>query len=544
MTIASKITAETMLGDGANREFPFTFRAWPGEIRVVITAPDDTATAVTGLADIVVNETGGTVTYPKAAQSPALPAGWKITILRDMNFLQPVRLVNAARYDPVVIEQALDRLTATDQQLSEEVGRAITLAEGASQTPAILLDKIFTAETNAVNAAGAAASSASAAADSQAQSGQLATEAGLCAQDAQTAGEAAAEAEEMARKWAENPEDVPVRGTNEFSAYHWAQRAGEYASGVVPDASESQRGTTRYATAAEHLAGTNGVAAQPGHIRTMLFANAGAGPLLRGDIIPPQPVATDAAPGIVRPDGSGLAVDVNGVLSIKNKTASTQLLTASGTWTAPYHGFYFIEVQGGGGGSGAVWGSASCLATAGAGTGGYTLAVRNYAKGDEVSYTIGAGGAAGVPTSAGTGIGSGSGASGGATNFGGIAAAGGFPSLGVCFSSSQAFDGLYHGNSYGAMPGGMAGEGASLRYYSRSNSAFGGVISGLGGTSAFGQGGAESAVNANTTVVSAPGKTPPATNYGAGAGGAASNYSNAPGGNGAPGCVRVTFLGV
>ena len=40
MTIASKITAETMLGDGANREFPFTFRAWPAEIRVVITAPD------------------------------------------------------------------------------------------------------------------------------------------------------------------------------------------------------------------------------------------------------------------------------------------------------------------------------------------------------------------------------------------------------------------------------------------------------------------------------------------------------------------------
>ena len=289
MTIASHVSAETLLGDGANRKFPFTFRAWEGEVRVVVTGPDDRATDVTGLAKIILNEPGGVVTYPAASGSPALPVGWRLTILRNMNFLQDKRLVNAARFDPLVIEQALDRLTATDQQLAEEVGRAITLVEGAAQTPAGLLDKIFSAESNAVNAAGAAAGSAGASAASQAQAGQLAAEAGLCAQAAQAAQEAAASAEEMARQWAENPKDVPVRGSDEFSAYHWAQRAGDYSRGQVPEATEDATGISRYGTESEHLAGVNNVAAQPGHIRTMLFANAGAGPLLREDIVPPQP---------------------------------------------------------------------------------------------------------------------------------------------------------------------------------------------------------------------------------------------------------------
>ena len=288
MTIASHVSAETLLGDGGNRKFPFTFRAWEGEVRVVITGPDDQAIDVTGLADIELNELGGVVTYPVAVDSTALAPGWRLTILRDMNFLQDKRLVNAARFDPLVIEQALDRLTATDQQLSESLSRTITLVEGATQTPAGLLDKIFAAENTAVNAAGAAAGSADASAASQAQAEHLAAEAGLCAQAAQPAGEAAASAEELARQWAENPKDVPVRGTNEFSAYHWAQRAGDYSRGLVPDATESIAGITRYGTAAEHLTGVNNVAAQPGHIRTMLFANAGAGPLLRADILPEQ----------------------------------------------------------------------------------------------------------------------------------------------------------------------------------------------------------------------------------------------------------------
>ena len=100
MTIASQTTAETMLGDGANRKFPFTFRAWEDEVNVVLTDPEDRNTDVTGLADIQIakDSPGGVVTYPAADGAAPLPAGWKLTVLRDMDFLQPVRLVNAARY--------------------------------------------------------------------------------------------------------------------------------------------------------------------------------------------------------------------------------------------------------------------------------------------------------------------------------------------------------------------------------------------------------------------------------------------------------------
>lgn len=145
MTIASRTTAETLLGNGSNRKFTFTFRAWEGEIRVVITDPSDKATDVTAKSTIALaaNNLGGTVTYPAAATSAALAAGWKITILRDMNFLQPVRLVNATRYDPVVMEQEFDRLTAMCQQLKEQSERAISVAEGANVGAQELLESIY-----------------------------------------------------------------------------------------------------------------------------------------------------------------------------------------------------------------------------------------------------------------------------------------------------------------------------------------------------------------------------------------------------------------
>ena len=144
MTIASRTTAVTLLGNGSNRKFTFTFRAWEGEIRVVITSPDNKATDVTTESTIVLasNNLGGSVTYPAASTSPALATGWKITILRDMDFLQPVRLVNVTRYDPVVIEQEFDRLTAMCQQLKEQAERAISVAEGASISAQELLNDI------------------------------------------------------------------------------------------------------------------------------------------------------------------------------------------------------------------------------------------------------------------------------------------------------------------------------------------------------------------------------------------------------------------
>lgn len=148
MTIASRTTAETLVGDGSNRKFSFTFRAWEGEIRVVITDPDDKATDVTAKSSIAMaaNNLGGIVTYPAATGNPALTAGWKLTIMRDMNFLQEVGLVNATRWNPEVIEQEFDRLTAMCQQLHEMADRALSVVAGAEVSAAELLEDICNIE--------------------------------------------------------------------------------------------------------------------------------------------------------------------------------------------------------------------------------------------------------------------------------------------------------------------------------------------------------------------------------------------------------------
>ncbi|MDR2160816.1 MAG: hypothetical protein LBO77_01565, partial [Desulfovibrio sp.] len=132
MTIESIITAQTMIGDGVNRHWPFTFKAWEGEIRAVVLS-GHLETDVTADCDITLNSgPGGLVVYPRLAADAPLPAGVKITILRDMDFLQNTELVNAARFDPHVIEEQFDRLVAEDQQLLEGLGRALQVAPGES----------------------------------------------------------------------------------------------------------------------------------------------------------------------------------------------------------------------------------------------------------------------------------------------------------------------------------------------------------------------------------------------------------------------------
>ena len=319
MTIASQTTAETMLGDGENREFPFTFQAWEGEIRVVLTDPQNLNLDVTGLADIQIakDSPGGVVTYPAADGAAPLPSGWKLTVLRNMNFLQAVRLVNATRYDPLVIEQALDRLVATDQQLKEQSERALSVAIGAATIPQEMLDQVFEAKKDAVQAAGQADASAAAAAISEARADQAIVDAEAAVSLAEDAAggatasaTAALDSENRAYQWAQNPEDVPVRenpdsSENEYSAYHWAKKAEV---GNVPTATEVDEGVVRFGTAAEHAAGLNGVAAQPGRVRDMLFT----GSTLKSSILP---VATTAALGGVKPDGTTITVDGAGAIS-------------------------------------------------------------------------------------------------------------------------------------------------------------------------------------------------------------------------------------
>ena len=158
MTMSSAVSKVTLNGDGVQTTFPFSFKVWEADdLEVSVTNSEGTTTVVANWS-VVLAGTGGTVTYPTSG--PALPIGSKITIARSMDFLQDVDLVSGTRWDPEVVETALDQATAERQQLKERLDRAVVVDIAATTTPAALLDSIFEARDTAVDNAASALNSA------------------------------------------------------------------------------------------------------------------------------------------------------------------------------------------------------------------------------------------------------------------------------------------------------------------------------------------------------------------------------------------------
>ena len=248
----------------------------------------------------------------------------------------------------------------------------------------------------------------------------------------------------------------------------------------------------------------------PGIFR-QLFENSGAGPKLREDILP------------------------------LTKATYTVTLTESGQWTTPYDGYYFDELQSPGGGSGGVTATNGAAASAGGGGGAYVSRVKWRKKGTIIDASIGAPGTAGIANTSATGEGTGNGGDGGDTTFDGVTAKGGKGSIGV----STAGNVLMLLEAPQAMVGGQSSSPATYGYYNRANptAPFGSIVAGNGGDSVFGAGGKGARCSIGGTAEAHVGQN--GYGYGGGAGGASANLTaNVNGGRGAPGAVRITFLGV
>ncbi len=158
MTLDTSVSKALFKGNGAATEFPFSFRVWDAaELIVQVTGADGAARDVTAQCSIVLSDEGGVVTYAPGGEP--LPAGQALVILRNMSFLQDVKLITGTRFDPAVIEEALDRATAERQQLLEKVSRAIVVPADSADPPEELADQIFEARDRAEAAAGNAAAS-------------------------------------------------------------------------------------------------------------------------------------------------------------------------------------------------------------------------------------------------------------------------------------------------------------------------------------------------------------------------------------------------
>ena len=219
-------------------------------------ATEQTEEDVTAQCSISLTESGGSVVYLR--EGSPLPAGAVLSITRDMPFVQEVDLVSASRFDPQVIEDALDQAAAERQQLREGLSRAVKLSATSATTPEDMVEDIFDARDQAEQSATGAAASATAAADSATAAASSATTA---SQKATTAADSA----DLSRRWASEDADVPVQ-SGEYSAKHYAHKAKdavpdnlvsrvEAVEGKTQSATTSTRGIGRVATAADMVTG-------------------------------------------------------------------------------------------------------------------------------------------------------------------------------------------------------------------------------------------------------------------------------------------------
>jgi hypothetical protein len=218
MTVESTITKEIYQGNGAATSFPVPFQyAQQADLFLLRVAPDGTETPITDNYQVVANESGDTsITYPVAGNPLAL--GYKLVIYRSTPNTQIVDLVYGGAFNPDVLEHdALDRLEMQIQEKQELLDRAIKVPIASDETPEDFLDSLYTARDDAASSAAASETSAQ---------NSLASE-------------------NLAHKWATNPEDEEVQD-GEYSAYHWALKSEEAAD----SASTSENNASASASAA------------------------------------------------------------------------------------------------------------------------------------------------------------------------------------------------------------------------------------------------------------------------------------------------------
>ena len=196
MTMPYSASRALFLGNGATTQFPFSFKVWEeSQLVVSLTSPQGRTSRATGWTATLTG-TGGTLSY--LHEGAPLPAGWKLSIVRNMPFVQNIDLIPGTRFDPEVIETALDQAAAERQQLLEQLSRAVIMPPTDEQSPEEVVADIKTARDAAEAFAGAAG-------DSAARAAQGAADA------AASADRSAAEAAE-AEYWAGRAEDASNNG--------------------------------------------------------------------------------------------------------------------------------------------------------------------------------------------------------------------------------------------------------------------------------------------------------------------------------------------
>ena len=540
MTIESNISSQTLLADGEVKVFPFTFKVFNEQVKVIATSPDNSEEDITHLCHILINKDGGgVVTYPTIAKTPALPPGYKITIMRSMDFTQETNLVTGSRYSSEVLEQCLDKLTAQDQELKEELSRTLKVGVASDIPSENIIQEVFNASSEAKTAA---------------QSSCL---------DAENAASSA----ELAHKWAANPEDVPVgedaESLPEFSAKHYASKLAAMlenagignpeAPGFVPAGGEvgqffgvkqvsidAEEGENPTDDSGENAPGKNvyGFFDLPASVEPaagMMPLGDEDGKIERGWLHVVGEI-TSVTQDDYLPDVGAVKKHVQKYLG--NNPFNTDVwITSSGNWVSPITGTINVLLVGGGGKGGNEIGSSGAGSGPGGGSGQIILASVNVTKNNSYPITIGGsrGQSSGFGQTASPGQDgvSGSGGKGGNGTSGG----GGGNTAGGATAGSSIWLGGRAGSAGNASAGGAGGASTATFPFQ--------VATAGGATANHGGGGGSTGIVTNTGSLISAGRGGGSAGYGGkgyGAGGGGASYSGSTiGGAGAPGVCIISY---
>lgn len=247
MTMPFSPSRTVFHGNGVATTFPFAFKVWSADqLTVTVTMPgatEQTEEDVTAQCSISLTESGGSVVYLR--EGSPLPAGAVLSITRDMPFVQEVDLVSASRFDPQVIEDALDQAAAERQQLREGLSRAVKLSATSATTPEDMVEDIFDARDQAEQSATGAAASATAAADSATAAASSATTA---SQEATAAADSADLASQKATAAAGSTANAATQADNAAGSATAAADSATAAASSATAAKDSEDQAFNYAS--------------------------------------------------------------------------------------------------------------------------------------------------------------------------------------------------------------------------------------------------------------------------------------------------------
>lgn len=142
MTVASDVNKCRYMGNGVTRVWPYTFDL-PETYMLEVYVTEPGGMPVKLERGYSVDRGARSVTYPSNPDESPLPAGYRLTLRRWVDFLQNTELRNQGEFFAKTIESQFDKDVMMIQQLAETVSRCVASPLDGQSSPEELTEQIM-----------------------------------------------------------------------------------------------------------------------------------------------------------------------------------------------------------------------------------------------------------------------------------------------------------------------------------------------------------------------------------------------------------------